>query len=208
MIRVQNTLVYIYIYIYIDDKEVVDSSGNAVLYSMLGLLTLNLIIAIVCSSSMSLLFPLFNMIQLITLSPLLQLNLPENIRSFISEYLQFANLKFDFLFNPFHNWKLLDLSEVINNPFNDNFAANDLKSRSLLVNYGTQIMIWSFVAFLYIPISIFAKCCKCKKMLELKSAYEYGVLFTSFSEAFVEFTLLSFLNLFQVSIYIVYIFIA
>ena len=169
---------------------------------MLGLLTINLIIAIVCSSSMSLLFPLFNMIQLITILPLLQINLPENFRTFIREYLQFANLKFDFLFNPFHNWKLLDLSEVNYNPFNDNFADNDVQSRSLMVNYGTQLMIWTFIAFLYIPIVIISKCCGCKKMKELKNAYEYAVILTSFSEAFVEFGLLSFLNLFQVSIYI------
>ena len=175
----------------------VDSSGDAVMYSMIGLLSINIIIAIVCSSSMSLLFPLFNMIQLITILPLLQINLPENFRAFIREYLQFANLKFDFLFNPFHNWKVLDLSSVNSNPYNENFADNDLQSRALIVNYGTQLMIWTLVALSYIPIVIFSKCCGCKKLKEIKSAYEYAVLLTSFSEAFVEFSLLSFLNLFQ-----------
>ena len=184
----------------------VNTSGNTVLYSMLGLLSFNILIAIICSGSMSFLFPLFNMIQLITLIPLLQLDLPENLRSFIGHYLQFANLKFDILFNPFHRWNIIDLTEVLNNPLNDNFEKNDLKSRALIVNYGGQLILWTVVIFLYIPITIIAKCCKIRKFQELKNYYEFAVLLTSFSEAFVEFTLLAFLNSFQVYIYIYIIF--
>ena len=53
----------IYIYIYIADKEMVSSSGNSILYSVLALLTVNILIAIICAGSMSFLFPLFNMIH-------------------------------------------------------------------------------------------------------------------------------------------------
>ena len=192
--------IYIYIYILADEK-VVSSSGNTVLYSMLGLLSFNLLVAIVCSSSMSFLFPLFNMLQLINLMPLLEVDLPENLRSFIGIYLQFANLKFDFMYNPFHKWGIIDLTEVNYNPLNDNFERNGIMSKAFLVNYGGQLIFWTIIIFLYIPISIIAKCCGWSKFKELKRAYEYGVLLTSFSEAFVEFALLSFLTMFQVQIY-------
>ena len=155
---------------------------------------------------MSFLFPLFNMIQLIVLLPLLEINLPENFKSFINNYLQFANFKFDFLFNPFHRWKIIDLSEVNINPLNDNFERNNLQSKALIVNYGGQLIIWTILNFFYVPIYICAKCCGCKKFKELKSAYEYAILLTSFSEAFVEFALLSFLNIYQVIYIYIYIF--
>ena len=158
---------------------------------------------------MSFLFPLFNMIQIICLLPLLQVPLPLNLKAFISYYLQFANFKFDFLFNSFHRWKIIDLSEVNINPLNPNFEENDIKSRAFLVNYGGQLVIWTIVIFLYIPIALLAKFCRWKKFRELKSAYEFTVLLISCSEAFLEFTLLAFLNLFQVHrlIYIIYIYI-
>ena len=180
----------------------IDKSGNSVFYSMLGLLSLNIIIAIICAGSMSFLFPLFNMIQLISILPLLQIDLPENLRAFIKEYLQFANFNFGFLYNPFHMWNIINLAEMNNNPLNENFELNEVNSRVLIVNYGGQLVIWTIVAFLYLPICIIAKCCGFKKFKELKETYEYGVLITSFSEAFVEFTLYSFLNIYQVNLYI------
>ena len=183
------------------------SSGNTVLYSMIGLLSFNVLVAVVCSSGMSFLFPLFNMIQLINLMPLLELNLPENLRTFIGKYLQFANLKFDFMYNPFHTWNMINLSEVNNRPLNDNFESNGLMSKAFLVNYGGQLIIWTVIIALYIPITGIAKCCKWQIFINLKRAYEYGVLLTSFSEAFLEFSLLSFLNIYQVIYMHIYIYI-
>ena len=142
------------------------------------------------------------MVQLLVLIPLLHLHLPENLRVFISEYLQFANLNFDFLYNPFHKWKLVDLEEVNNNPYNYHFENNNIKSRAFIVNYGGQLILWTIIIILYIPIVIIAKCCKIKKFQEFKRSYEYGILITSFSEAYLDFTLLSFLNLTDVYIYI------
>ena len=164
----------------------------------MGLFALNLLIVIVCAGSMSFLFPLFNLIQLLTLLPLLELYLPQNLKTFISDYLQFANFHFGFFPNPVHNFEILDLSEVNIDPYTQKFAENDIHSRSLIVNYGEQLMFWTIMISLYIPITFFAKCCKIKKFQELKRAYEYGVLITSFSEAFLEFTLLSVLNLTKV----------
>ena len=178
-----------------------ESSGNSIFYSMLGLLSFNILITIFSSSTMNYLFPLFNMIQIITLIPLLEINLPENFRSFIEEYLQFSNFKFDALYNPIENWGILDLSELNNNPLNENFKANNIHSRSLLVNYGGQLVIWTIIILLYIPVCVLAKWCKINKFKEIKGAYEYGVLLTSFSEAFIEFSLLAFLNLTEVTIY-------
>ena len=138
----------------------VNSSGNTVFLSMIALLSINVIIALICAGSMSFLFPLFNMIQLICLMPLLEVSLPENLRSFIEEYLHFANFNFNFLFNPIHRWGLIDLTEIINNPLNQNFKENGLLSRVFLVNYGGEMVIWLTIAFAYIPIFICAKLCK------------------------------------------------
>ena len=165
---------------------------------------LNLLLAIIFACSLSLLLQLFNMIQLILFIPLLELEIPENLRLFISDYLQFSHFNFEFLYNAFHRWGIIDLSEINYNPLNEKFALNGLKSRVLIVNYGGQLVIWSFVIFLYIPISLLAKC-KIKKFIELKRAYEYGVLIASFSEAFLDFTLLSFLNITQVIYIYIYI---
>ena len=146
------------------------------------------------------------MIQLITLMPLLEIYFPENLRSFIITYLQLANFKFDFMYNPFHSWGIINLSDVNDNPYNENFELNQIHSRALIVNYGTQLLLWGIIISLYIPISICSKCFKCKKFKQLKSAYEFGVLFTSFNEAFVEFALLSFLNITQVIYIYIYIY--
>ena len=173
----------------------------------MALLTVNLLISVICVSSMNTLLPLFNMIQLIVLMPLLEINLPENLRAFIREYLQFANFNFGFLTNPFHTWGIIDLSEVNYSPLNDNFEENGIESKALIVNYGGQLIIWTFVIFLYLPIVIVAKCCKWKLFLELKRSYEYAVLLTSFSEAYVEFALTSFLNIYQVLVIYIYIYI-
>ena len=164
----------------------------------MGAFFFQLIICILFAGSMNLLLPLFNLIQLILLIPLLTLELPENLRIFIKDYLQFASFNFVFLPNPFHRWKFIDLSEVNYNPLNDNFEENGVKSRPLMVNYGGQLMLWTLTIVLYIPITVLAKCCKNPIFLKLKRAYEYGVLITSVSEAFLEFTLLSFLNITQV----------
>ena len=180
----------------------VKSSGTYIQYLTMITFLLQLLICIFFAGSINILLPLFNLIQLILLIPLLELELPENLRVFISEYLQFASFNFEFLYNPFHRWNLIDLSEVNINPFNDNFEENDVKSRSLMVNYGGQLMLWIITILLYIPITILAKCCKIQKFQKLKRDYEYGVLITSFIEAFLEFTLFSFLNLTQVYIYI------
>ena len=185
-------------YIFIEDKETVDSSGNTVFYTMTGLLSVNLLISFVCAGSMNTLFPLFNMIQLITFIPLLEINLPENLRSFINDYLKFSNFKFGILYNPFHSWGILDLSEMNHDPLNEKFEENGIESKALIVNYGGQLLFWTFIIFLYIPITIFSKCFKSKKLSELKKSYEYTILLTSFSEAFLEFGLTSFLNLYQV----------
>ena len=150
------------------------------------------------AGSMKFLLPLFNFIQLILLIPLLQLELPENLLVFIREYLQFANFKFAFLENPLHRWKIIDLSEINVNPLNENFERNEVMSRAMMVNYGGQLFLWIITIALYIPIAIFAKCCKISKFKKLKQSYEYGVLMTSFIEAFIEFTLMSFLNITQV----------
>ena len=191
-------IIYIYIYIHIDDAKITKSTGNGILYAAMGTLCLNLLLSILFTSSLNFLLPLFNMIQLIIFIPLLELQIPENLRVFITEYLQFANFNFGFLYNPFHKWKFLNLSEVNVNPLNDNFERNDVKSRAFIVNYGGPLVVWTFIILLYIPITILAKCCKIKKFIELKKSYEYGVLITSFSEAFLDFTLLSFLNITQV----------
>ena len=172
---------------------------------MIGLLSLNVILAIICSAGMSFLFPLFNMIQLIAFLPLLEVNIPANLRTFINEYLQFANFKFDILYNPFHKWNLIDLSQVNYNPLNENFERNEIYSRELLVNYGGQLIIWTIIICTYFPVLVLAKCFPCKALKELKKAYEYGVLLTSFSEAFVEFSLLAFLNIYQVLYIYIYI---
>ena len=63
-------------------------------------------------------------------------------------------------------------------------------------------MLCALTMLLYIPIALLAKFSKIRKFQELKRAYEFGVLITTFIEAFLEFTLLSFLNLTQVYIYI------
>ena len=202
------SIIYIYIYIIcIDDGNTVDSSGNTILYSMMALLTINIFISVICVSSMNTLLPLFNMIQLIVLMPLLEINLPENLRAFIRQYLQFANFKFEFLSNPFHNWGIFDLSEINNCPLNDNFEENGIHSKALIINYGGQLIIWIFIIFLYFPIALLAKCCKWKFFIQLKKSYEYAILLTSFSEAYAEFALTSFLNIYQVIYIYIYMYI-
>ena len=89
----------IYIYIYIAEKESVKGMGNTILFAMIGTLSINVALAIVCSSSLSMLIPLFNLIQLISLIPLFEIILPENLRMFISEYLMFSHFQFGFLYN-------------------------------------------------------------------------------------------------------------
>ena len=173
---------------------------------MIGLLSVNLLISFVCASSMNTLFPLFNMIQIITFIPLLEINLPENLRSFINDYLQFSNFKFGILTNPLHSWGIIDLSELNHDPLNERFEENGFESKVLIVNYGGQLLFWTFIIFLYIPITILSKCFKCQKLIQLKTSYEFTILLTSFSEAYLEFSLSSFLNLYQVGYIYIYIY--
>ena len=140
------------------DKKLVESTGNSMLYSGIGILCLNILLAIIFASSLSFMLNLYNMIQLILLIPLLEIKIPENLRVFITDYLQFAHFNLEFLYNAFHQWKIIDLSEVNYNPLNDNFELNGVKSRALIVNYGGQLIIWSVILFFYIPIILLAKC--------------------------------------------------
>ena len=186
----------------LDSKKVASSSGKTIQYSALILLILNILFSLIFASSIEIIFPLFNFIQLILFIPLLELEIPENLRIFITQNLQFANFDLEFMYNPFHNWEIIDLSEINNNPLNDNFQRNEIKSRAFIVNYGVQLMVWTFIIFLYFPITILAKCCKIKKFIEYKKSYEFGVLLTAFTEAFLGFSLLSVLNITQVKLYI------
>ena len=163
--------------------------------------------AIACSSSLSLMWALLNMLQLINLIPLLNVPLPENLRIFIGEYLKFSHFRFDFLDNVFHKWNIINLSEVNDTPFNSRFADNDCRSQAFLVNYGGTLMFWAFILALYPIAWAFAKCTKLNFFIKIKKSYEFTILFTAFNEAYLEFTLFSFINLYMVIDKYIYIYI-
>ena len=194
----------------LDGKAVAKSSGTTIQYSTLSILIFNIVLTFFFTISIAIIFPIFNFIQLILFIPLLELELPKNFRLFITDYLQFVNFNFEFLYNLFHDWGIIDLSEIRENPLNENFLINDIRSRAFIINYGGQFMIWLIILFLYFPITFIAKTCKFKMFIQLKKSYEFGVLLTTFIESFLGLSLFSVLNITHVNysyLYVLYIYI-
>ena len=188
-----------YINAYIEDETLASASGQVTKYAMLGALTLNLAVVVFCSGSICLLLPLFNLIQLISLLPLLQANIPQNLKLFINNYLMFAHFNFDFLYNPLHKSGLMDLSAVNYHPFNKNFEENNITSRAFLVNYGGGIIIWIIIGCIYLLFNILNKFFpKITKFQKIKNSFEYAVILTTFLEGYSLFSLFSLINFYEV----------
>ena len=198
LISLHQVDIFIYIYIYIEEEESVRGMGNTIQWSIMGTLSINLLLAILVSSSLSLLIPLFNLIQLISFIPLLEIRLPENLRMFISDYLMFSHFQFPFSQNPLHSWGITDMSDVMNKPYSDNFAAQNIHSKSFAVNYGGQLFIWGTFIAVYIFIRILYIIWKNERLHKMKQAFEYGIFNTLLVEGYIDSSLFAILNLYNV----------
>ena len=141
------------------------------------------------------------MLQLINLMPLLMVDLPENFRIFINDYLKWSNFRFPWLENFFQQTGILDLTELENNPLHPKFAENGYESRSILINYGGQMFLWVCLLSFYPVIWFLAKCTKFKFFIKLKESYEFTAIITALNESFMEISLVMGISLWEVLLY-------
>ena len=189
------------IYIYIEEKDLAVDTGTAIMNGGIGFFSLTLLLQVFFSMSMNVMWALINMLQLINMMPLLMIDLPENLRIFITEYLGWANLHIPWLHNFFHQWGVIDLSTLEDNPINHKFGENGYKSRSILVNYGGQMVLWGCLLAFYPFICLLARCTKLKFFIRLKKAYKYTTIITALNESFMEISLVMLISIWDVSAY-------
>ena len=171
-------------------------TGSSVQFGSYAAIALSIILQIAFGNALDYMINLLYFLQIICLIPLIQLNLPPFLSHFISGYLTFANLQFDFIPNPFKPFfEMLD-----HNPVNSDFASNGYESKSILLIYGQQLMymivylaLWPFA----ILLNYLAKG-KYSFIRKWKEGYKYSGLIGFFSYSYILCSLVTFISLHQV----------
>ena len=138
---------------------------------------------------------LLNFLQIIYLIPFMELNLPPFLVDFLTDYLGFTNLRFDFIPNPFFElFKILD-----NDPINPRFANNGYKSKSILLLYGQQILYMIIYLMLW-PVAKFLNFItkgKYSFIRKWKISYKYNGLISFFSFSYLPCCLVTLISIHQ-----------
>ena len=126
----------------------------------------------------------------------MNLNLPPHLSQFITGYLRFSNLQFDFIPNPFAQlFQILD-----NTPINSSFKDNGYKSKSLFINYGQQMALMIIYLLLW-PVSIFINWVTKRKFAFIKrwkESYKFNGIIVFFSYSYICCSLVTFISIHQV----------
>jgi hypothetical protein len=146
--------------------------------------------------SSGLTWALINGIQLLNLLLLMNMNIPENLRTFLSDYLGFAC--FDFFGAPFTTGiKGMDF-DSFNTTFNGRFEENGYETRSVILNYESQLLVW-IIYLASIPFVLLgAKYFKFKVLLRIKEGFLFNTVILALIECYSEITLVTFLNCYEV----------
>ena len=126
----------------------------------------------------------------------MNLNLPPHLSQFITGYLRFSNLQFDFVPNPFAQiFQILD-----NTPINSSFDDNGYKSKSLFINYGQQMALM-LIYLIFWPVSIFLNWITKRKYAFIKrwkESYQYNGIIAFFSYSYICCSLVTFISIHQI----------
>ena len=137
--------------------------------------------------------------QIISFIPLLKLDIPENLRIFLTNYLSLFNFKLPIS----SGWATLGI--IKEDPLNQRFADNGYEYKDFFANFALELFIWLIILCCY-PISwLAAKITKMKFFINLKNSYQYSMLLRTLHETFIELSLCAFLNLYSVRYIIIYV---
>ena len=190
--------IYIYIYKYIDDRIFSEISGSIIFYGCLGILTVGIASALLFGFGLGIMFSFVSMLQLLCLIPTMSLNLPNNLLYFINNYLRWANFRFSYFNNFLNKIGVINLNSVNNQALSKYLAENDYSSKSILVNYGGQIFLLLIIFSLYPLFRLGFKLTKLNIFKIVSKAYEYRIPLMAANLAYVEFSVVSMISLFQV----------
>ena len=177
-----------------------------IMYGCMGVFSIGLISTLMFGFGTNMMFSFVGMLQLLCLIPIMSINLPNNLLHFINNYLKWANLRFSFLNNFLDKMGLINLDSVNNQSLSTYLDESDYSSKSILVNYGGQIFIYLIIFSCYPLFRLGYKLTKLNLFKTMSKAYEFRIPLIISNLAYVEFSVVSMISLWQVILFLFYFF--
>ena len=137
--------------------------------------------------------------QIISFIPLLKLDIPENLRIFLTNYISLFNFKIP----PTFGW--INLGIFKEDPLNQRFEENGYEHKAFFPNFYIELFIWMLILCCYPASYLAAKITNMKFFINLKNSYRFTMLLRTLHETFIELWLCTFLSLYAVNDIYIYI---
>lgn len=184
-----------------DEKAAASSQSSASIISLLLTFGTSVLIQMVLGGTIEATWLLLGTIQLMSLLPLLNMNLPANFREF-SKNLAILNGEPEAIPNIFEYY--YDTLDVIKEPFNAYYEIMNFKTQYLLLNAGRKVMIWTtifiFSAVTWLVMDITHGVGACGKVVgKIDIKMRYGIIIRAVSQSYVSMVLSTALNVYTIS---------
>ena len=140
--------------------------------------------------------------QMLSFLPVLNCNTPNNLVTFLTQYVTVTSVSFPFNMLPsFIPNPMNFLDSFITGPLNEKFDQQGVISLSFVWNFGGQIYSWGIMLLIYfflcIIVMIIPKT-RCKQIKEWKEDYEYNAVIRVLIECYLQLNYTALLDLWNV----------
>ena len=190
-----------FIYETVLEKQASEQTGQSLGGLTFGTFVLNLVISHILDGSIEAMWNLLNLLQLVTLIPLMAVRFPPNVKRMFALF-AFANADSGFLQGIVDN--LFSGLSGHSQPFSETFEDYGFESTWLVHNSGSQLLLGAVLAGLYpfaLALSVLEGacckrcCCSCSFFRGFEQGYRFNMPFRAFILNFLELFLSVLLNL-------------
>ena len=184
-----------------EEKAAVSSQSSLSIISLILTFGTSTFIQVVLGGTIEATWLLLGTLQLMSLLPLLNMNLPVNFREF-SKNLAVLNGEPQAIPNIFKGY--YDSLDLVIEPFNPFFEMMNFKTNYLLLNAGRKVMIWiiiiMFSSITYLLNDLADRTGKIGKLInKIDSKMRYGIIIRALSQSYLSMVLSTVLNVYMIS---------
>jgi len=186
---------------YMSDEEKAVVTGTGDVFGTTSMLTLGLVIGInlVQSTAVESFWTFINMLQMLSLVPLIDCNMPAILYKFMTEYLSVAKVALPIKLVPYEF-----IYKFETKPFNSRFYENGYESTSIIINFIDQLTTWALLLLFYLIINLLTYFIPISSKLGFiyrwKKEYEFNAIIRILLESFMLLCFCCFLDLWNFNI--------
>jgi len=176
------------------EKAVMENTGN--FFSLSSMVTFGIIVGVnmIQMTAVESFWTFINMLQMLSIIPLVDCNLPANLMKFFIEYLSVAKVALPVEIVPYDF-----ISKFENMPYNRRFAENGYENTSIIVNFIDQLTTWILLIIFYLIITILTYVVSQDSILGFiyrwKKEYEFNAVIRILLESFLTLCICCFIDL-------------